>query len=124
MTTRCAIPLLSQTSRQTVAERKQQPDVYVYDRLRVQPDAHVFICILYSSIFLLYMFRVLFAPILRSTNCRVQPSPGENPIADNIINIKMHIQEVGCGDMDWIELAQDRDRWRTLVNAVMNLRVP
>ena len=39
-------------------------------------------------------------------------------------NIRMDLQEVGCGYVDWIGLAQDRDRWRTLVTAVMNLRVP
>ena len=39
-------------------------------------------------------------------------------------NIRMDLQEMGCGYVDWIALAQDRDRWRTLVSAVRNLRVP
>ena len=43
---------------------------------------------------------------------------------DGVDNIRMDLQEVGCGYLDWIGLAQDRDRWRTLVSAVLNLRVP
>jgi hypothetical protein len=41
-----------------------------------------------------------------------------------VVNIRMDLAEVGWGDVDWIGLAQDRDRWRTLVNSVLNLRVP
>jgi hypothetical protein len=39
-------------------------------------------------------------------------------------NIKMDLQELGWGGMDWIDMAQDRDKWRGVVSAVMNLRVP
>jgi len=73
----------------------------------------------------------------RRVKCEHCPSPNEVLITSNKIlrslgtprrkwedNIKMGLQEVGCGDMDWIELAQNSDRWQALVNAVMNLRVP
>ena len=53
---------------------------------------------------------------------------GRNPLGRTrrrwVDNIRMDLQEVGCGDMVWIGLVQDKDRWRTLVRAVMNLRVP
>jgi hypothetical protein len=39
-------------------------------------------------------------------------------------NIKMDLKEIGCDDQDWIDMAWDRDQWRSLVNTVMNLRVP
>ena len=48
---------------------------------------------------------------------------GRRPRRRWVDNIRMDLQELGCGYMDWIGLAQDRDRWRTLVSAVMNLRV-
>ena len=48
----------------------------------------------------------------------------ENPRRRWEHNIKIDLRKVGCGSMDWIELVHDRKRWRALVNAVMNLRVP
>jgi len=50
--------------------------------------------------------------------------PLGRPRRTGVDNIRMDLQEVGCGYMDWTGLAQDTDRWRTLVSAVMNLRVP
>jgi len=50
--------------------------------------------------------------------------PEGRPTRRWVDNIRTDLQDVGCGYMDWIGLAQDRDRWRTLVSAVMNLRVP
>jgi len=62
--------------------------------------------------------------------CRVlvEKSEGRRPLGRPrrrwVDNIRLDLQEVGCGCMDWIGLAQDRDSWRTLVSAVMNFRVP
>jgi hypothetical protein len=50
--------------------------------------------------------------------------PLERPRRRLVDNIRMDLGEVGWGDMDWIGLAQDRDRWRAVVNSVLNLRVP
>jgi len=50
--------------------------------------------------------------------------PLERPKIRWVDNIRMDLQEMGCGQLDWIGLAQDRDRWRALVSAAMNFGVP
>jgi len=60
--------------------------------------------------------------IVRTENVR-ERGLWEDPGADGRITLR-HLQEVGCVGMDWIELAQVRDRWRAIVNVVMKLRVP
>ena len=50
--------------------------------------------------------------------------PLGGPVRRRVDNIRMDLQKVGRGHVDWIGLAQDRDRWRTFVSAVTNLRVP
>ena len=57
-------------------------------------------------------------------SCIIYKRPLGRPRRKWVDNIRIDLREVGCGYMDWIGLAQDRDRWRTLVSAVMNLRVP
>ena len=69
------------------------------------------------------------SPVLHTAQLKPFPRISIGRIIDIIIrrwvdNIRMDLQEVGCGYVVWIGLAQDRDRWRTLVSAVMNLRVP
>jgi hypothetical protein len=54
----------------------------------------------------------------------VSKRPLGRPRRRSVDNIRMDLEEVGCGYMDWIRLDQDRDRWRAVVSALMNLQVP
>jgi hypothetical protein len=54
----------------------------------------------------------------------IRKRPLERPRHSWVGNIKMNLKEIGWNGMDWIDVAQDRDQWRAVVNTVMNLRVP
>ena len=81
----------------------------------------------YCVMSVLYGLSGIRGPDVKECNYRICESDGKRtlgrPRRKWVDNIRMDLQEVECGYMDWIELAQDRDRWRTLVSAVMNRRV-
>jgi hypothetical protein len=102
-------------------------------------DHNSFFHILSNSLSSIYYPNVRFfiVSILRSSRMRdtrkayrilVERPEGKRPLGRPrrrwVDNIKMDLREIGWDGMDWIELAQDRDQWRALVNRVMNLRVP
>jgi len=72
--------------------------------------------VVFLSNTVIYVFLILYLCTLKR--------PLGRPRRRWVDNIRMDLQEVGCGYLDWFGLAQDRDGWRKLVNAVMNLRVP
>jgi len=96
----------SRTHRDSIPDRPARSTVAIPTEL---PGPH--------NIIIYYIYRVLVGK-------PVGKRPLGRPRRRWVDNIRMNLQEVGCGYMDWIGLAQDRDRWRTLVSTVMNLRVP
>ena len=76
-----------------------------------------------SDVTLLSIMQVTTAVLLHlsAVNCKFRYGNCHYVWEDNI---KLDLQEVGCGGVDWVELAEDRDRWRTLVHVVLNIRVP
>jgi hypothetical protein len=84
------------------------------------------IFVLFTKIFKLYFVAILF----KRNVCRilVEKPEGKRPLGRPryrwVNNIKMDLREIGWGGMDWIDLTQDREQWRALVNMVMNLLVP
>jgi hypothetical protein len=82
----------------------------------------------FITVILLYKGTVLretcLVLLLWTLFCARSSVCGTNPRRRWEDNIKMDLREIGLGDVDWVHWAQDRDRWRALVNTVMNLRVP